>query len=124
MEFEYDHQIVAQAMVNIDDIGDFGLEAYNDEGYYYYLFVKTVLGETYIATCNSVLPDTTIISDKFSIEITHFNYNNRKISKAIYNFLNDFRKGITGVTVMGSEEVISYFKDSSKMLTDIMEGRA
>ena len=111
-------------MVDISNIGDFGLEAYNDSGYFFYLFVKTVLGETYVASCNYILPDTTIVTEDFSINITHFNYNERKISKSINTFLNDYKKGIVGVKTMSSEEVIEYFTDSREMLTNIIEGRA
>ena len=122
MEFEFDQVTQARAMVDIPDIGDFGLEAYNDNNQYYYLFVKTVLGETFIATCGYVIPDTDIITADFNINISHSQFNSKKISKFIFSFLNDYRKCLTGVRLMTSEEVIDYFKNPQQMLRNIIQG--
>lgn len=123
MEFEYDKELRANSLIDIPDIGDFGLEAYNLEGYYHYLFVKTILGETYVATCGPVIPDTSLITYGFSINITHFQYNEKALFKYINTFLNDRNKAIVGVNLMSAEDVVPYFSDIPQTLSNILSGK-
>lgn len=44
MEFEFDKQLEAQNSVEIENIGDFGLEAIDEDGLRHYLAVKTLYG--------------------------------------------------------------------------------
>lgn len=124
MEIEYLRVSQSMAMVDIPEIGDFGMEAYNDNNEYYYMFVKTILGETYIATCGPVIPDTDVISQGFETLVTHTNFNEKKLFKIVSTFLNDWKKQITGVNLMDADEVIPYFKDIREMLRNVLEGRA
>lgn len=123
MEFEFDKELVANSVIDIPNIGDFGIEAYSLDGYYNYMFVKTVLGETYVATCGTVLPDTNLITYTFSINITHFQYNEKGLAKQIRTFLNDRNRAIVGVNLMTAEEVIDKFSDVQEMLQNIIAGR-
>ena len=36
MQFEFNQQLMPQSLVEVEEIGQFGLEGWNDEGYYYY----------------------------------------------------------------------------------------
>ena len=108
MEIEYLRVSQSMAMVDIPEIGDFGMEAYNDNNEYYYMFVKTIL----------------VISQGFETLVTHTNFNEKKLFKIVSTFLNDWKKQITGVNLMDADEVIPYFKDIREMLRNVLEGRA
>ena len=57
MEFEYLHQIVVGDTIDIDDIGNCAINAFNDAGEEYYLVVKTVLGWTEIFEFGPIIRD-------------------------------------------------------------------
>lgn len=122
MEFEFNKEVKAQNFVDIPNIGEFGLECLGDEGRYFYIFVKTILGETYIATCGPVMPDINELFMGFNINYTHFSYSEIKLAKAINLFLNDKGKAIIDAKVIPLDDCIEQFKDIKKYLTKIATG--
>ncbi len=122
MEFEFNKELKAQNFVDIPNIGEFGLECWNDVGQSYYVFVKTILGETYMATCGPVLSDVNELFMGFSISYTHFGYSEMKLAKAINLFLNDKYRAIIGAEVIPLDDCIEQFKDVKKYLTKLAKG--
>lgn len=122
MEFQFDKQLQAQAFIEIPQIGEFGLEAYNDEGQFFYVFIKTVLGETYIATCGPVVPDLDLFFGGFCITFSHMPYVENKLEKFINFFLNDKGKRITGAKIISLEDAANQFKDIGPYLNNLIKG--
>ena len=83
MEFEFNQQLMPQNILDIDEIGEFAIEASNDEGYFYYLVVKTFIGTSTFASCGPVIPDTDLLVDGFTCSLSKCPYKEDKISRAI-----------------------------------------
>lgn len=121
MDFEFNKQLQAQNQIDIVEIGDFGLECSNDEGYYYYMVVKTLLGTVCIATCGPVIPDVDMLPSGFKMTLDKMPYKEDKLARTISYFLNDKAKAITSATELTPEEAISQFKELKDYLKNISE---
>lgn len=121
MEFEFNHQLIPQNLIDIDEIGQFGLEAWNDLGYYYYLIVRTMLGTSVIATCGPVFPDLSILPSGYTSSMIKMPFKEDKIAKTISLFLNDKHKCITQAKILSFEEAIKQFRDISPYLQTLSE---
>ena len=95
MQFEFNHQLMPQNLIEIDEIGQFGLEAWNGEGFYWYLIVRTCLGTATIATCGPIIPDIELLPSGFKMTLDKMPYKEDKLAKNISYFLNDRTKCIT-----------------------------
>lgn len=49
-EFEYNHQLMPQNLLEVDNIGDCGIKGYDALGGVYYMTIQSVLGRTTITT--------------------------------------------------------------------------
>lgn len=116
MTFEFNQQLMPQSLVEIGEIGQFGLEAWNDEGYYWYLVVSTQMGKTIMASCGPVIPDVDIMPSGFSMSYTEVDYKEDKLCKTINFYLNDKGKKLTNAQVIPIKEAISQFKDLQSYL--------
>lgn len=83
MTFEFNQQLVPQNLIDVKEIGEFAIEAFNDEGYYYYLVVKTLIGTCTLLSCGPVLPDVPLLIDGFAVKLNKCDYKEDKIAKAI-----------------------------------------
>jgi len=122
MEFEFNKQLSAQNQIDIENIGSFALEAYNDAGAYYYYLVKTILGQCVIASCGPVIPDIANIPSGFSVNLYKMPYNEIKLIKSISLFLNDKYKQITEATEIDIEDAIEQFRDIKEYLKTLDAG--
>lgn len=121
MQFEFDQELMPQALIEIPEIGQFGLEASNDEGYFYYLIVRTLLGTTTIATCGPIIPDIEILPSGFSMSLVKMPYREDKLSKTISFFLNDKSKKLTEAKLIDIDEAINQFRELKDYLKNFRE---
>lgn len=110
MIFEFDQALKAQQSLEIGNIGDFAIEASNDEGFYYYLLVKTTLGSSTIITYGPIVPDINLLPSGFSTTLERIPYKEPKIIGKINYFLND-KKKITKAKEVLFEEALDAFID-------------
>lgn len=122
MQFEFDQELKAQNNIEIDDIGFFGLEASNSEGYYYYLVIRSIMGTSIIATCGPVIPDLDALPSGFKMTLDKMPYKEDKLIKTISYFLNDKSKKITDAKVMEVNEAINEFRELKEYLLNFSEG--
>ena len=120
-EFEFDQQLQAQNSIEIENIGDFGLEAINEEGFYYYLAVKTLLGTTIIGSCGPIIPDIDMLPSGFNCSINKMTYKEDKLFKTINLWLNDKSKKIKNAKEIRFEEAVLEFKDAADYLHNLNE---
>lgn len=122
MEFEYKPVAQFSATVDIEDIGQCALEAMSDANTFYYLIIRTVMGETTVFEYGPIVPDikrlpNEVISKKITME-----YNDTKINGMINKFIAD-RRGviIEAVRVVTFEEALSSIKDLVVYMRGVIE---
>ena len=121
MQFEFNNQLMPQSLLEVDNLGEFGIEAHNDLGYYWYMVVRTILGTSIISTCGPVLPDIALLPDGFSMNLQKEDYKEDKIARIVSKFLNDFKKGITDAKVIDPIEAIDQFRELKDYLKTLRE---
>ncbi len=121
MEFEFDKQLEAQNSIEIENIGDFGLEAIDEDGLRHYLAVKTLYGWSVIASCGPVMLDTDVLPSGFSTGITKMAYKEDRLNKFISLWLNDKSKKIKEAEVLSFDEAILEFKNITDYLNNLSE---
>ena len=89
MEFEYFYVTTVGASVNIDNIGNFALEANDDMGQSYYLVIRTTLGSSRIFQYGPIVTDISLLPKTCSCTFKRIEYSDSKIKKIIDNFLNN-----------------------------------
>lgn len=108
--FEFNQQLAPQSLIDIDEVGNFALEAWNDEGYYWYLIIKTCLGLSAVASCGPVIPDFDTVPSGYSSSYDTIPYKEDKLNKTINFWLNDKSKKLIDAHVISTEEALSQFK--------------
>lgn len=121
MQFEFNQQLMPQSLVEVEEIGQFGLEAWNDAGYYYYLVIRTILGTSVVSTCGPVVPDIDILPSGFKMTLDKMPYKEEKLIKTISFFLNDKSKALTHAQVLPVEEAIRQFRELKDYLITFSE---
>ena len=107
--------------LDIDNIGDFAIEASNDDGMFWYYICRTLLGITTIATSGPRIPDVELLPKVFSQCRFTMDFNEEKIIKDVTKFLNDFRKKITVANVIPIEDAIEQVVNLKDYLEDYGE---
>lgn len=118
---EFNNQLMPQSVVEIDELGDFGLEAINDEGYYYYVAVRCFQGMAVIATCGPVIPDVDLLPSGFSMSLSKTPFREDKMTKFLNLFLNDKHRLLTGARLITFEEAILQFRELKDYLINLSE---
>lgn len=121
MQFEFNQQLMPQNLVEIEEIGQFGLEGWNSEGYYWYLIIRTCLGTATVATCGPVVPDIELLPSGFKMTLDKMPYKEEKLAKTISYFLNDRSKCLTEARVIPIDEAISQFRELKDYLINFSE---
>lgn len=123
MDFEFNIQPTPQSLLSVDNIGQLAIEASNEHtGNYYYLIAITNLGVITIATAGPVLPDLDMLPSGYSVDINAMDYEEKKVTKVLYKFLNDYRKGITSAREVLLEEALKGFRNIGEYLKEIKRG--
>lgn len=115
MIFEYQIRSVANDTIDIDDIGNVCLEAYNDDGQLYYLMISTDLGFTTVTQVGAIIADTDDIDSYFDFNRKSFEYNETKLTGIINKFLSDGKHLITQVFFSNEQDI----KDKLKKLNGV-----
>jgi len=118
---EFNNQLMPQSVVEIDELGDFGLEAINDEGYYYYVAVRCFQGMAVIATCGPIIPDVDLLPSGFSMSLSKTPFREDKMTKFLNLFLNDKHRLLTEARLISFEESISQFRELKDYLINLSE---
>lgn len=123
MKFEYLYKIEVQESIDIEDIGNCAIDAYNDLGYEWMLLIVTHDGNTEIIEYVPILPDLENYSpSRVSCSYERMQFRESKVSKVIDKFLNDSYKGITQVFEISPEEIIPKIKNLTEFLYDSKQG--
>lgn len=119
--FEFNQQLMPQSLVDIDEIGQFALEASNDEGYFWYLIIRTSLGTATIACCGPVVPDVKLLPSGYSCYLSRMEYKEQKIEKFINTWLNDRSKALTQARIIEVDDAIDQFVDLGNYLRNFSD---
>ena len=118
---EFNNQLMPQSVVEIDELGDFGLEAINAEGYYYYVAVRCFQGMAVIATCGPIIPDVDLLPSGFSMSLSKTPFREDKMTKFLNLFLNDKHRLLTEARLISFEEALSQFRELKDYLINLSE---
>jgi len=101
---EYKYDLNPQALIEIADIGQFAIQASNDDGFEYYFAVVSDLGFANIYQWGPVFPDNHMMLDEYSFTKVNIPYKERKIELAAKKFLNNYKYRITEAKIITIEE--------------------
>ena len=99
MKFEYSQRVVVDAELDVDNIGNCCLRAFNDLGEAYYLIIKTELGYTETLEYGPCLVDLEMLQNNYQIKYSKFDYNEGKLERIIDKFLNEGKRAISQAEV-------------------------
>ena len=97
MIFEYLQRIVVDGQIDIENIGQCFLRAFNDFGEEFYLLIKTDLGITEVLEYGPCTPDLELLPPSYHVSYDRFDYSQTKIERIIEKFLNNPKRAITQV---------------------------
>lgn len=121
MTFEFNQQLVPQSLINVESVGEFAIEAFNDEGYFYYLIIKTLLGTCTIASCGPIIPDVNLLTSGLKICLDKCQYKEDKLAKTINFWLNDKSKKLTNARIIDIDEALDQFPDVALYMRSLSE---
>lgn len=108
MNFEYLFIESPQASIEIEDIGNTTIQAFNDEGKEYLLDISTEYGKTRIITFGGFLVDFEEL-ENLSFNTYRINYDSKKLYKMISDFIN--KNDITQVFEITKDEFNNLLKE-------------
>ena len=118
MVFEYFYTMTAVGSLEIDDVGNCAIQACNDDGCLYYFVTQTTLGWTKIFEYGPCMPDFDELPKGVSCNFSRIDYDDRKISKRIDEFINNKYRQITSATLVEEDvvwedckSIIEYMQD-------------
>ena len=112
--FDYLYTTSAMSSVEVKDIGNTLIQAFNDNGLEWFLYIKTLMGETVVKIFGPFhVQDETYFPYGFVYTLSKFDYNEKKLLKIIDNFINDPKKNITQVLVDNEKEL--FYNKITKM---------
>lgn len=120
--FPFDQELQFMSELELGDIGNFAIEANNEEGMFWYLIIRTSLGTCSIAQCGPVIPDVSLLPDGFSQSLFKVPYKEDKVGKWISSFLNDRSKKITKAVEISIDEAIEQFRNLKEYLENYSDG--
>lgn len=116
---EFNSQYVPQNFLDIDSVGNVCIEAVDEEdGFYYYLLIKTSLGTSSIFQYGPIIPDLDQLPDNYSTLYSRQNFNDRKILAFIKQWLNDRYKRISSAKIVDERVFLDNFRDITQVVRD------
>jgi hypothetical protein len=110
MEFEYCYETIVTATIDVDDIGNFAIEATNNLGETYYLVVLTTLGTSRIFEYGPIVLDIDLLPKSCNCSFKRTEFKDTKIKKTIENFLNNPYHKILQAKVIDYKEALNNCK--------------
>lgn len=118
--FGYFYSSMAIGQLEVEDIGNCSIEANDDLGNFYYMVIETNLGFTKIFEYGPVQPDFNEMCKSVTCTFDRIEFNEKKISKRIYSFLNTPVRNITQAQMVekdyalsGCKDIIEYMRNKS-----------
>ena len=111
MQFDYFYTMQATGSVNVEDIGNVTLHAFNDFYQQYFLIIQTEMGRTKIIQYGPIYVEIEEPPSQINYTFTEFEYSESKICKVIDKFLNNAKAMISQVNIIEQEEAIDKIKD-------------
>ena len=112
MQFDYLYMMQATGSLNIEDIGNVTLHAFNDFYKQYFLIIQTQLGRTKIVEYGPIfVNEVEEPPNQIIYTYNEFEYSESKICKAIDKFLNNAKAMITQVNIIEKDEAVDKIKD-------------
>ena len=118
MIFSYYQTTVINAELEVEDVGNCAIKAYNDLGVEYILVIDTSMGWSRVFQMNNIRLDFDLLLPKTTQTYDKIPYDDRKLRKVISSFLNS--NDITQAFVVDREEALNDCKD---MLAFMRQGR-
>lgn len=114
--FNYMYETEAQDVLDIEDIGNVCLQASNDAGQNWILWIKTSLGFTYFIEYGpfNYNRNTEYLNSNFQ----RIEYSEYKIEKKIDKFLNEPRRLITQVNFIDEDEAFELIKNVVEVMNE------
>ena len=110
--FEFANEWVPTNSIDIPEIGNFYLEAIDEENLmYYYLMIKSSLGTASVMSYGPVVPDVQLLPDKYQVSFERLSFNDKKIAGLISEWLNDKSKGITAAYIIDQNKFFDNYRD-------------
>lgn len=110
MEFEYMYQKTALGILNVENISQCCIEAFNDLGQAFYFISKTEYGQLKIMTFGPTFPDFQgVLPKKYNFTFELMEYNDKKLCKAIEMFLQNPKANITQAMEKDIDEAMQQF---------------
>ena len=109
MQFNYLINTTTNASLEIEDIGNSKIQAFDDIGNEYYLVIKTALGWTEIFEFGPILRDLQELPPKVGFSYQRIEYNERKIAFIINRFLNEH--DVTQAFIIDKDEAKKYMRN-------------
>lgn len=117
--FEFANEWRPTNSIDIPELGNFFLEAINEEEtYYYYLSVRSSLGTSTIVWYGPVVPDVERLPAGYQIEFERFPFGDKKMIAWITKWLNDKVKKITGAYLIDQNKFKENYRDVMKYVTE------
>jgi len=116
MEFEYLFTTQASASINVEDLGNFILQAYSDAGQSSILIVQTICGNTQMIEYGPFYIDDYKMNQHTELIYDNISFDTKKIVNKVDKFLNNKKIQITQVIEKTFDEV----KDSIKNPLDLL----
>lgn len=91
MDFEYLATNTFTGLLEIEDIGNCAITAFNDIGWESILIVDTQLGKSRVFQMGPIAVDLERLPDTVSCTLTQLDFSQKKISSIINTFLNNNR---------------------------------
>lgn len=109
MIFPYYQTTVINAELEVEDVGNCAIKAYNDLGIEHILVIDTSLGWSRIFQMYPIRPDFDLLLAKTAMTYDKIPYDDRKLRRIISSFLNS--NEITQAFVVYREEALNDCKD-------------
>lgn len=102
--YEYMHVVSALDSVDIDDISQCDIKAYNDLGQAWYLHIATSLGQTNVIEFGPFI-ENDVYEENFFLKQINKEYKEKWVDNIINNFIDNPKRAITQVFIIEQEEL-------------------
>lgn len=107
MKFDYCKVTQSMDSLDIEDIGNCSLLAFNDTGQKFILIIDTQLGTTRVFNYGPINIDLELLPRKVDCSFERLNYSESRIKIIIKNFLNNYMFKITQAQVIDKQEALN-----------------
>lgn len=111
MEFNYNVVKMSIGILDVEDLGNLAIEAYNEKGLFYYLVIRTALGTTSIFEYGPIVPDVHMLPKKVNCLFERIEFKEPTLAKRISQWLNNPSKEIIHAELVDYDRALDSCKD-------------